>query len=436
MLNILRWESLGEEEQRTALARPPSSTSPDLRRDVAEIIDRVRTGGDQALLDFSRRFDVAEPESLRVRSREIRTALDSLTETQRQALEVARDNILAFHEAQRVPPVVVATRPGLVCRRMTRPIDAVGLYVPAGTAPLPSTTLMLAVPAAIAGCPRRVLVTPPRGDGRADTAVLAAAALAGIDEVYVAGGAQAVAALAYGTETIPAVDKIYGPGNAWVTEAKLQVSLDPRGAACDLPAGPSEVLVIADGNAPADCVAADLLSQAEHGTDSQVLLVTVSADLARRVRVEVESQLAVLPRTEVAAGAIGNSRILLAVDLDEAVAISNRYAPEHLILAVEDAESLLEQVTAAGSVFMGYWTPESLGDYCSGTNHVLPTYGFARAFSGLGVEDFQRRITVQSASREGLEDIGPTAVTLARLEGLEAHASAVEIRLRALARES
>lgn len=436
MLNILRWESLGEEEQRTVLARPTSSTSRELSRDVAEIVTRVRAEGDEALLEFSRRFDAVETASLRVPPDEIQKAPDTLTEAQRQAMEVARDNILAFHQAQRVPPVVVATRPGVVCRRMTRPIDAVGLYVPAGTAPLPSTTLMLAVPAGVAGCPRRVLVTPPGRDGRADAAVLASAALADIEEVYVAGGAQAVAALAYGTETIAAVDKIYGPGNAWVTEAKLQVSRDPLGAACDLPAGPSEVLVIADGNARPDCVAADLLSQAEHGTDSQVLLVTASADLARRVRAEVDTQLARLPRAELASGAMGNSRILLARDLDEAVVISNRYAPEHLILAVEDPESLLERVTAAGSVFMGYWTPESLGDYCSGTNHVLPTYGFARAFSGLGVEDFQRRITVQSATPEGLQDIGPTAVTLARLEELEAHASAVEIRLRALAEES
>jgi histidinol dehydrogenase len=323
-----------------------------------------------------------------------------------------------------------------VCRRVTRPIDAVGLYVPAGSAPLPSTTLMLAVPAEVAGCPRRVLVTPPRPDGRADPSVLASAALTGIDEIYVVGGAQAVAALAYGTDTITPVDKIYGPGNAWVTEAKLQVAADPEGAACDLPAGPSEVLVIADDTALADCVAADLLSQAEHGTDSQVLLVTVSESMARQVRDAVEHQLADLPRAEIAAGALANSRILVTRDLPEAVAVSNRYAPEHLILSVDDPESLMDSVTAAGSVFLGHWTPESLGDYCSGTNHVLPTYGFARAFSGLGVEDFQRRITVQSATPEGLKGIGPTAVTLARLEGLEAHASAVEVRLRALSGRS
>jgi len=435
MLTILRWRSLGEDERRAALARPASSTSEQLSRDVAGIVARVCEEGDAALMDFSRRFDGTEPVSLRVPRDEIQAAPGRLTDEQRQALVTARDNILAFHEAQRVSPVAVATRPGVVCRRITRPIDAVGLYVPAGTAPLPSTTLMLAVPAAVAGCPRRALVTPPGKDGRADAAVLAAAALTGIDEIYVAGGAQAVAALAYGTATIAAVDKIYGPGNAWVTEAKLQVSRDPLGAACDLPAGPSEVLVIADDSARPDCVAADLLSQAEHGVDSQVMLVAVSEDMAQRVQAAVENQLTALPRASIASRAMANSRILVAGGLAEAMVISNRYAPEHLILAVEDAESLLDQVTAAGSVFMGHWTPESLGDYCSGTNHVLPTYGFARAFSGLGVEDFQRRITVQAASPEGLADLGPTAVTLARLEGLEAHASAVEIRLRALAEE-
>jgi histidinol dehydrogenase len=436
MLKILQWQSLEERARAEALARPASSTSDELCRDVAAIVARVRADGDAALMDYARKFDGAAPVSLRVPADEIAGASAKLTTEQREALASARDNILAFHEAQRSRPIEVATRPGVVCRRVTRPIDAVGLYVPAGSAPLPSTTLMLAVPAEVAGCPRRVLVTPPRPDGRADPSVLASAALTGIDEIYVVGGAQAVAALAYGTDTITAVDKIYGPGNAWVTEAKLQVAADPEGAACDLPAGPSEVLVIADDTALAECVAADLLSQAEHGTDSQVLLVTVSESMARQVRDAVEHQLADLPRAKIAAGALANSRILVTRDLREAVAVSNRYAPEHLILSVDDPESLMDSVTAAGSVFLGHWTPESLGDYCSGTNHVLPTYGFARAFSGLGVEDFQRRITVQSATPDGLRGIGPTAVTLARLEGLEAHASAVEVRLRALSGRS
>ena len=432
MLQITDWNSLDQSQRRSVLARPASSTSAELTRDVAAIIAEVRAGGDAALEELTRRFDGMAPVSLRVPEAEIQTAAGQLSAEQREALERARDNILTFHEAQRSTPISVTTQPGVECRRVTRPIDAVGLYVPAGSAPLPSTTLMLAIPAAVADCPRRVLVTPARADGRADPSVLASAALTGVDEVYVVGGAQAIAALAYGTESIASVDKVYGPGNAWVTEAKLQVSRDPLGAACDLPAGPSEVLVIADDSALPDCVAADLLSQAEHGPDSQVLLVAVSERFASQVRDEVEAQLAQLPRAAIAGQALENSRIVLARDLRQAVAISNEYAPEHLILATGDAESLLDEVTAAGSVFLGHWTPESLGDYCSGTNHVLPTYGFARAFSGLGVEDFQRRITVQTASAEGLRGIGPTAITLARLEGLEAHASAVERRLLAL----
>jgi histidinol dehydrogenase len=436
MLQITDWNSLDQSQRRSVLARPASSTSAELTRDVAAIIAEVRAGGDAALEELTRRFDGMAPVSLRVPEAEIQTAAGQLSAEQREALERARDNILTFHEAQRSTPISVTTQPGVECRRVTRPIDAVGLYVPAGSAPLPSTTLMLAIPAAVADCPRRVLVTPARADGRADPSVLASAALTGVDEVYVVGGAQAIAALAYGTESIASVDKVYGPGNAWVTEAKLQVSRDPLGAACDLPAGPSEVLVIADDSALPDCVAADLLSQAEHGPDSQVLLVAVSERFASQVRDEVEAQLAQLPRAAIAGQALENSRIVLARDLRQAVAISNEYAPEHLILATGDAESLLDEVTAAGSVFLGHWTPESLGDYCSGTNHVLPTYGFARAFSGLGVEDFQRRITVQTASAEGLRGIGPTAITLARLEGLEAHASAVERRLLALADRS
>jgi histidinol dehydrogenase len=436
MLQIIDWNSLDHDQRRSVLSRPASSTSAELMRDVAAIIGEVRDGGDAALEQFTRRFDGTAPVSLRVPEADITAAAGQLSSEQRLALETARDNILAFHEAQRPMPISVTTQPGVECRRVTRPIDAVGLYVPAGSAPLPSTTLMLAIPAAVADCPRRVLVTPARADGRADPSVLASAALTGVDEVYVVGGAQAIAALAYGTESIAPVDKVYGPGNAWVTEAKLQVSRDPLGAACDLPAGPSEVLVIADECALPDCVAADLLSQAEHGPDSQVLLVATSEGFASRVRDEVEAQLAQLPRATIAGQALKNSRIVLARDLHQAVAISNDYAPEHLILATGDAESLLDEVTAAGSVFLGHWTPESLGDYCSGTNHVLPTYGFARAFSGLGVEDFQRRITVQTASAEGLRGIGPTAITLARLEGLEAHASAVERRLLALADRS
>ena len=432
LLTRHHWAELDEPARAAALARPEAARRESLSAEVARIIAEVRRDGDAALLRFAQRFDGVTLAALRVPAEEFEAAEASLTSAQRAALKVAIDNVRAFHAAQLALPVEVETMPGVVCRRITRPIRAVGLYVPAGSAPLPSTVIMLAVPAALAGCPRRILCTPPQKNGRADPAVLTAARYCGIDEVYLAGGAQAVAAMAYGTATIPAVDKIFGPGNAWLTEAKLQVSRDPDGAALDLPAGPSEVLVIADGRADAEFVAADLLSQAEHGPDSQVLLVTPSAALADAVDVAVEAQLSVLARSAVAREALGHARVLIARDLEEAFEISNRYAPEHLIVQVPEAERWLERIEVAGSVFLGDWTPESLGDYCSGTNHVLPTYGYARAWSGLSVSDFQLAISVQEATPEGFRLIGPTARTLAELEGLDAHALAVKLRLEAL----
>lgn len=434
MLQILEWNQLSAAERRVALARPGAQKPAGLSDQVAAIIAVVRREGDAALRDLTRQFDGVEPDTLRVPGTELDRAMASLATQDRDALVVARDNIRRYHEAQRQPPVEFSPAPGVVCRRVTRPIESVGLYVPAGSAPLLSTALMLAVPAAVAGCPRRVLVTPVQKDGAADPGVLAAAALAGIEEVYAIGGAQAIAALAYGTESVLPVDKIFGPGSVWVTEAKQQVGLDPAGAVCDLPAGPSELLVIADAGAPPEFIAADLLSQAEHGADSQVLLLTASPALAERVRAEVEAQLAALPRAAIARAALADSRILLTEDLTQAVDISNDYAPEHLILATGDAERRLSEIHAVGSVFLGYWTPETLGDYCAGTNHVLPTCGFARAVSGLGLEDFQHRLAVQSADAEGLQHLGPAASVLARLEGLEGHAAAVDRRLAARAR--
>jgi histidinol dehydrogenase len=319
---------------------------------------------------------------------------------------------------------------------MIVPLGAVGLYVPAGTAPLPSTAIMLAVPAQLARCPVRVLCTPPRRDGTADPAVLVAARLCGIERVFKLGGAQAVAAMAYGTASVPKVDKIFGPGNSWVTAAKQLVAADARGAALDLPAGPSEVLVVADATARAEFVAADLLAQAEHSADAQVVLVTESGELAGAVAQEVERQLAALPRRDIAGRSIAESRLIVVPDLETALEVSNRYAPEHLILQVESPRRWLPRVRNAGSVFLGAWTPETMGDYCSGTNHVLPTYGHARAYSGLGIPDFVKRITVQEATPAGLADLGRTARTLARLESLDAHANAVTVRLDAIERES
>ncbi|MDI1319596.1 MAG: histidinol dehydrogenase, partial [bacterium] len=339
-----------------------------------------------------------------------------------------------FHAAQRLPDLHIETAPGIVCEKITRPIGRVGLYVPGGSAPLPSTALMLGVPSQLAGNPVRVLCTPPDKSGRINPWILCAARLCGISEVYKLGGAQAIAALAFGTARVPKCDKLFGPGNAFVTEAKLQVSRDAGGAAFDLPAGPSELLVIADNRANPAFVAADLLSQAEHGPDSQVVLVAFSKKFAARVLQALTKQLATLPRATIARRALERSRIFLATSRDEAVEIANRYAPEHLILQVANPRGLLTAITTAGSVFLGDLTPESLGDYASGTNHVLPTYGWARACSGLGLADFQRTLTVQTAGAAGLQNLGPVVERLALAEGLAAHQRAVRVRLDKISR--
>jgi histidinol dehydrogenase len=340
----------------------------------------------------------------------------------------AAARIEAFHRAGMVKPYSVETAPGVVCERVIRPVPRVGLYVPAGSAPLPSTALMLGVPAKLAGCREVVLCTPPRKDGSADPAVLVAAELTGVTRVFKLGGAQAIAALAFGTESVPKVDKIFGPGNSYVTEAKQQVA-QSGAAAIDMPAGPSEVLVIADAGANAAFVAADLLSQAEHGPDSQVLLLSDSDALLAAVRAEIETQLVALPRAGIATRALSASRLIKVNALDVAFDISNAYAPEHLILALRDPRAWLDKVEVAGSLFLGDYTPEALGDYCSGTNHVLPTNGAARTYSGVSVASFQNFVSVQSASREGIAAIGRDALVLARAESLDAHANAVALRM-------
>ncbi len=428
-MKIHNWQDLDVAAKRTLLERPAVTDDAAIRSRTAELIETVRTGGDTALRDLTLRFDRADVDDFRVTSREIATATAGLTPMQTAAIDLAISNVRRFHEPQRPRKIRVETMPGVVCERVSLPLDAVGLYVPAGTAPLPSAAVMLAVPAAIAGCPVRVLCTPPRPDGTADPAVLVAASRAGITDIFKIGGAQAIAAMAYGTDTVPKVSKVFGPGNAWVTSAKALVSSDPRGAAMDMPAGPSEVLVIADDSASAEFVASDLLSQAEHGKDSQVVLVTSSEGCAHAVNEAIGRQLSRLSRSEIAAAALRHSRILLVDDLETAAAVSNQYAPEHLILQVADPRGLLPLLRNAGSVFLGPWTPESVGDYCSGTNHVLPTYGFARMYSGLGVDQFMRQMTLQELTRDGLESLGDTVVTLAELEGLDAHANAVRLRL-------
>lgn len=427
---IVQWRATDDRERARLLARPAVQQDNTIRDSVNRILRQVREQGDDALLDLTEQFDGVRLSALRVGNDEFDAAEKSLGTAAISAIEVAIRNVRRFHEAQAVPDIRVETMPGVLCERVSRPIDAVGLYVPAGSAPLPSAAVMLTVPAAIAACPRRVLCTPPRQDGTADPAVLAAARRGGIDEVFKVGGAQAIAALAYGTTSINAVDKIFGPGNAFVTAAKAIVANDPGGAAIDLPAGPSEVMVIADAGANPDYVAADLLSQAEHGSDSQVLLVTTSNEFASAVLVAVDRQLKQLDRHAIAASSLQHSRIIVTDTIDAALEICNAYAPEHLILQIDDPRSVLPAVRNAGSVFLGPWTPESVGDYCSGTNHVLPTYGAARSYSGLGVEQFMRNMTVQELTRDGLRGLAPTAVELASLEGLDAHAEAVRIRLR------
>jgi len=427
------WKTASPQARRAALARPAAEGREEVFRQAAAVVSAVRIEGDAAVRRYTQQFGGPALADLRVSDAEFREARAALRADQLAALERAIANVARFHEAQRSQPLLVETMPGVVCERISRPVNSVGLYVPAGSAPLPSTAIMLAVPARIAGCKARAIASSPGADGKVHAAVLVAAQLCGVDTVYKMGGAQAIAALAFGTETVLKVDKIFGPGSAWVTAAKQIVAADPAGAAIDLPAGPSEVLVIADDSANARFVAADLLAQAEHDAIAQVVLVTTSASLAEGVDAEIAKQIAALTRHDIVAQSMANSRCIVVPDLATAVAVSNEYAPEHLIIQTRDPRALLPQVESAGSVFIGPWSPESMGDYCSGTNHVLPTFGYARSYSGLSLIEYQKRITVQELSADGLRALGPTAITLSDLEGLDAHGSAVKVRLDALA---
>lgn len=428
-MNRLTWSRLDALQRERALQRPVQTVAQRTRDAVAAVLADVRARGDGALRELTARFDGVALESFEVAESEFAAAQAQVAPELKTAMGEALARIEAFHRAGMAAAYAVETAPGVTCERMIRPIQRVGLYVPAGSAPLPSTALMLGVPARLAGCREVVLCTPPRRDGSADPAVLVAARLTGVTRVFKLGGAQAIAALAFGTASVPRCDKLFGPGNSYVTEAKQQIAQAGQ-AAIDMPAGPSEVLVIADEGADAAFVAADLLSQAEHGPDSQVLLLSDSAALIDRVEVQLERQLAALPRAEIARQALSASRLIEVDALEDAFVISNAYAPEHLILALRQPRAWLERVQAAGSVFLGDYTPEALGDYCSGTNHVLPTNGAARAYSGVSVASFQNFVSVQSASREGIAGIGACALTLARAEGLDAHANAVALRLR------
>ena len=431
-MRILDWNSLSEAQKRAALSRPAQSDSAQVAVIARDIIARVRSEGDAALLSLTEQFDLAHLDSLQVTAAEFDVAERALQAHQHAAIERAIVNIRRFHAAQAATPLRLETSPGVVCERFSVPIRAVGLYVPAGSAPLPSTAVMLAVPAGLAQCPVKVMCTPPNRDGTADPAVLAAARKAGVQRIFKVGGAQAIAAMAYGTESIPKCDKVFGPGNAYVTAAKILCAQDPAGAALDLPAGVTEVMVIADDEARADFVAADLLAQAEHSPEAQAVLLTTDPALAGAVALEVRRQAALRSRAAILAQSLEALRIIVVDTLQSAIDIANAYAPEHLIMEIRAPRAWLPQISTAGAVFLGHWSPESVGDYCSGPNHTLPTYGYARAYSGLSLEDFQRRMTVQELTPAGLKELGPTAAILAGLEGLDAHAAAVSIRLEAL----
>lgn len=436
-LNVLKtynYKNLSAEELQQLVKRNVDPAN-EIRTIVEDVINNVRTHGDRALFDYAHQFDNVKLEKLYLDKAELSELAENLQPEQKEALQTAYNNIYKFHQSQLKGEDKIETMPGVTCWRELRPIEKVGLYIPGGTAVLPSTFLMLGIPARIAGCHEIVVCSPPQKNGKVNAFIAYVAQLLDIDRIYLAGGSQAVAAMAYGTESVAKVDKIFGPGNQFVTKAKTIIQSTTT-TAIDMPAGPSEVLVIADETANPVFVAADLLAQAEHGIDSQAVLVTISNDFAAKVNEEVEKQLSVLPRAEIASQAIGNSYTIVVADLHEAMLFSNLYAPEHLILATEKWQQITRDIINAGSVFLGNLTPESAGDYASGTNHTLPTSAYARAYSGVSVDSFVKKITFQHISPKGINNIGPTVEILAELEGLHAHKNAVTVRLQEENQES
>ena len=427
-MQILHYEKLSKEQREQALQRPVMSVGAEIQAIVANIIKEVREFGDKALIEQALKFDKAQISSIKLSKDEIEKASTRLDSSLKEAIQVAYANIKKFHEAQIFQGIDIETMSGVRCELVSRPIEKVGLYIPGGLAPLFSTALMLCIPAKIANCKKIVLASP----AKINDAILFVANLCGVDEVYQMGGAGAIAALAYGTQSVCKVDKIFGPGNAFVTEAKRQVSADIKGAAIDMQAGPSEVLVIADSKANAEFIALDLLSQAEHGADSQVILLCTDESLALRVSKCVKSELERLPRKQIAQKAIANSRIIIAKDLAQCVEISNEYAPEHLIIQTSSPRELLPRINNAGSIFLGAYSPESMGDYASGTNHVLPTYGLTKTHSSLNLSDFCKKMTVQELDKKGFKKLAPSVEILAAAELLDAHKRATSVRLRDL----
>lgn len=426
-MNIIKYPA---KEGWDALVERPHLDLTQLNATVTSVLEDVKANGDAAVKRYEEKFDHVSLESLSVTEAEIAEAMDNISQELKESLELAHHNIAVFHEAQKFEGQRIETAPGVTCWQKRIPIEKVGLYIPGGTAPLFSTVLMLATPAKIAGCKEIILCTPPNREGKVNPAILAAAKIAGVSKIYKAGGVQAIGAMAYGTETVPKVFKIFGPGNQFVMAAKQQVSLHE--VAIDMPAGPSEVCVVADDTSNPVYVAADLLSQAEHGIDSQVFLITTSENLLAKVKDEVARQLAALPRCEIAAKSLDNSKLVLVHDDDEAMELANYYAPEHLIIATKNYDELAGKVVNAGSVFLGQWACESAGDYASGTNHTLPTHQYALAYNGVNLDSYNRKVTFQHLTEEGIRSIGSAVVCMAENEQLEAHANSMRLRIESL----
>lgn len=431
MLKPVSWKSLSETQKKALLQRPNVQEARSLKKAVKAIITQVQQQGDEALFSLTSQLDKVDLTALVVSETEMLAAMNQIPNQVIEAFEQVITRLNAFHQQQITPNYRVETMPGIVCERLVRPIGRIGMYVPAGNAPLVSTVFMLGVPSRLAQCPERVLCAPPnRQTGQINPYILAAARLCGIDQIVKVGGAQAIAAMAYGSESVPKVDKIFGPGNRWVTMAKMLVSLDPKGAQIDMPAGPSEVLVIADDKANPAFVASDLLSQAEHGEDSQVVLICMSQAFAEEVNKALMTQITSLGRAAIAVQSLKQGVCIVVDDACDAYCITNQYAPEHLMIQMENPRPYLSLIDSAGSIFLGKWSPESVGDYASGTNHVLPTAGFARSCSGLSLRDFMRTMSVQELTREGLASLAETIRILTGIEGLDAHQKAIDIRLQ------
>jgi len=426
------WTDLDNPEKETALLRPQAISDDALMQGVRDILSDVRGNGDEALLRLTEKFDGVRPAALEVPASELEAAWNALPATDKSVIERARRNIKKFHKAQKPKSIEVETEPGVICRREARAIETAGLYVPGGTAPLVSTLLMLAVPAKVAGVQNRIVVTPPGKDGKVNPVILAAAYRCKVTRLFCVGGAQAIGALAYGTETIPKCDKIFGPGNAWVAAAKSLCTQEAGGPAIDMPAGPSEAMVLADADADPVFVASDLLSQAEHDTVAQVICVASSNEVAAKIEAKISEQLETLPRADIARQSLEHGRMIIAQERADIIDIINRYAPEHLIVQLHDPDTYVGAIRNAGSIFLGPWTPESVGDYASGTNHTLPTFGAARAYSGVTLESFIKYVSIQKLTKNGLKRLGPVVERLAEMEGLEAHKRAISLRLEML----